>query len=243
MCHHYKKERKMKKNIFYMMMLALVAMTFTSCSKDSEGKSSIIEYPKLVIQGDEFFVSPIGQAYTDQGCKATYQGKDYTANIVTVGLEDIDVNTAGLYYVTYMASSPDGYMWSETRTVAVCDPTITTDLAGSWTLQEGSYRDYSGNVVGFDSFGVTIKQLAPGIFSVSDFLGGWYDQRAGYGKSYAMAGQMQLLADGTLVGLSSKVAGWGDSWDSFEGKYDEATGTLTWDVAYAGIMTFHVILK
>ena len=233
----------MKKNIFYLMMLALVAMTFASCSKDSEGKSSIVDYPKLVIQGDEFFVSPIGQAYNDQGCTATYQGKDYTANVVAIGVEDVDVNTAGLYYITYMATSPDGYQWSETRTVAVCDPSITTDLSGSWTLQDGSYRDYSGNVVGFDSYGVTIKQLAPGIFSVSDFMAGWYELRAGYGKNYAMSGQIQLLADGTLVGLSSKVPGWGDSWDSFEGKYDEATGTLTWDVAYAELMTFHVILK
>jgi hypothetical protein len=239
MCHHYKKERKMKKNIFYLMMLALVAMTFTSCSKDSEGKSSIIEYPKLVIQGDEFFVSPIGQAYTDQGCKATYQGKDYTANVVAVGIEDVDINTAGLYYITYIATSPDGYMWSETRTVAVCDPSITTDLSGSWTVQEGSNR----NGTGYDGFGVTVKQLAPGIFSVSDFLGGWYDQRAGYGKNYAMSGQIQLLADGTLVGLSSRVPGWDDSWDSFEGKYDEATGTITWDVVYATTLAFHVILK
>ena len=155
------------------------------------------------------------------------------------GLEDIDINTAGLYYITYTAVSPDGYSWSETRTVAVCDPSITTDLSGSWTLQEGSNR----NNTGFDGFGVTIKQLAPGIFSVSDFFGGWYDQRAGYGKSYACVGQMQLLADGTLVGLSSRVAGWGDSWDGFEGKYDAETGTLTWDVPYAGVMTFHIILK
>ena len=233
----------MKKNIFYLMMVALFTLTMSSCSKDSENKSSIIDYPKLVIQGDEFFVSPIGQAYNDQGCTATYQGKDYTANVVTIGLDEVDINTAGLYYITYLATSPDGYQWSETRTVAVCDPSITTNLAGTWTLQEGSYRNYGGSEVGYDSYSITIKQLAPGIFSVSDFMAGWYDQRAGYGKNYAMNGQIQLLADGTLVGLSSRVPGWGDSWDAFEGKYDEATGTLVWDVDYAGIMTFHVILK
>jgi len=229
----------MKKNIFMMMMLALVAVVLTGCSKDSEGKSSIIDYPKLTIQGDEFFVSPIGQAYNDEGCTATYQGKDYSSYVVASGLEDIDINTAGLYYITYTAVSPDGYSWSETRTVAVCDPSITTDLSGSWTLQEGSNR----NNTGFDGFGVTIKQLAPGIFSVSDFMGGWYDQRVNYGKNYAMAGQMQLLADGTLVGLSSRVPAWGDSWDDFSGKYDAAAGTLTWDVQYATNYFFHIILK
>lgn len=229
----------MKKNIFNLMVIALVAMTFTSCDKDSENMSSIIDYPKLVIQGDEFFVSPIGQAYNDAGCTATYQGKDYTSKVIVEGVEDIDVNTAGLYYITYHATSPDGYSWSETRTVAVCDPNITTDLSGTWTLQDGSNR----NGTGYDSYGVTIKQLAPGIFSVSDFLAGWYEQRAGYGKNYAMSGQIQLLADGTLVGLSSYVPGWSDSCDSFEGQYDEATRTITWDVVYAGSLAFHVILK
>ena len=219
-------------------------MTFTSCDKESEGKSGIVDYPKITILGDVFYISPQGNAYTDPGCIVTYQGEDYTSHVVVSGLEDIDVNTAGLYYVTYSAVSPDGqYKWSETRTVAVCDPTISTDLSGSWTLQDGSYRNYSGNVTPYDGYGLTIKQLAPGIFSVSDFFAGYYDQRAGYGKNYAMAGQIQLLADGTLVGLSARVPGWGDSWDGFDGKYDEATGTLTWDVDYAGIMTFHVILK
>ena len=37
---------------------------------------------------------------------------------------------------------------------------------------------------------------------------------------------------------------WGDSLDSFEnGKYDPATGEISFDAAYAGQMTFHVILK
>ena len=235
----------MKKNIFYLMMVALVAMAFTSCDKDSENKSSIVDYPKITILGDVFYISPQGNAYVDPGCTVTYQGKDYTSNVVVSGLEDIDINTAGLYYVTYSAVSPDGYAWSETRTVAVCDPSITTDLSGSWTLQTGSYRNYDGGgEVPFEEFGITIKQLAPGIFSVSDFFGGWYDQRQAYGKKYAMEGQMQLLADGSLVLLSSHVAGWGDSLDDdFVGSYDAETGILTWDVGYAGIMVFRVILK
>lgn len=235
----------MKRNIFYTMMVALVALTMASCDKDSEGKSTIIDYPKLVIQGDEFFISPLGQAYNDEGCTATYQGADYTSHITVSGLEDIDINAAGLYYVTYSATSPDGFTWQETRTVAVCDPTITTDISGAWTVQEGSNRNYGGGgEVGFDGYGVTIRQLAPGIFYVSDFFGGFYAQGYGYGNSYAMTGNIQLLADGTLVNLSSRIAGWGDSLRDFSnGTYDEAAGTLTWDVDYRGLMTFHIILK
>ena len=60
-----------------------------------------------------------------------------------------------------------------------------------------------------------------------------------------MVGQIQLLADGSLKLLSSKVEGWNDSLDDdFVGSYDEDTGILKWDVGYAdGLMVFRVILK
>ena len=59
-----------------------------------------------------------------------------------------------------------------------------------------------------------------------------------------MVGQIQLLADGSLKLLSSKVEGWNDSLDDdFVGSYDEDTGILTWDTGYAEKMVFHVVLK
>ena len=89
-----------------------------------------------------------------------------------------------------------------------------------------------------------IKKAAPGIFKVSDFFGGYYDQRAGYGSSYAMGGYFQLLADNSLVQLSSYVPGWGDSTDYCEDAvYDAASGTISFRVGYAGVMEFTIILK
>ncbi len=234
----------MKKNIFLTMMVAVVAFALSSCSKDSEGQSSITYYPKLTITGDAFYISTIGQPYKDPGCTATFAGEDYTSKVVATGIENIDVNTAGLYYVTYSATGPNGLTWSETRTVAVCDPTITTDLSGTWILQSGSYRETASGAAGFEGYKVSISQLAPGIFSVSDFFGGFYDQGRGYGSAYAAKGNLQLLADNSLVCLSAKVAGWGDSLDKFyNATYDPSTDTITWDCDYAGSMTFHIILK
>ncbi|MCS2955955.1 DUF5012 domain-containing protein [Bacteroides thetaiotaomicron] len=34
-----------------------------------------------------------------------------------------------------------------------------------------------------------------------DFLGGWYDQRAGYGPDYAMVGKFELNDDNTITPL------------------------------------------
>lgn len=232
----------MKKNIIFAAALALMAMMTTSCDKDSEGLSTIVDFPKLTIQGDEFYISPIGQQFVDPGCTATFQGQDYTANVVSSGV--VDINTAGLYPVTYSATGPNGYSWSESRTVAVCDPSITTNLAGTWTLQSVSYRNYNGTEAAFGSeYSIKITQLAPGIFHCSDFFGGWYDQRAGYGARYACVGNFQLTADGGINILSGNVAGWGDSIDDAQNaSYDAETNTLTWDVYYAGSMFFHVVL-
>lgn len=215
----------------------------SSCSDDEEHTdTSITYYVSLSMQGDDFVQVPLGTTYDDAGCTAELNGEDYTSKIVITGLEDIDVNTAGLYTVTYTATNPDGYSNSVERTVAVCDPSITTDLSGTYTVATGSYRDYSGKQTSFAGYSVSITKAAPGIFYVSDMFGGYYDQRAGYGSSYALHGYWQLLADGTLVALSGGVDGWGDSYDSFSGSYDAETGIISTACAYAGVMTFYVNL-
>ena len=235
----------MKKNIFFTMLFALVTLVMTSCSKDSEGLSKIIEYPKITVLGDAFYVSPLGQPFVDPGCTVEYNGGDYTSNLVVIGADEIDINTAGLYDVIYSATSPDGYTWSEKRTVAVCDPSITTDLSGTWNVDPTSYRIYNGAEAAMGgAYAVKISKLAPGIFKFSDLFGGWYDQRAGYGAAYAIVGQMQLTADNKVICLSSSYTPWGENLIAFENSvYDPATETITWDAIYNDSkMTFHIIL-
>lgn len=228
-------------------MLCLSAVGFSSCSDDEQlTDSRITYYPVLEIQGDEFVQVPIGTSYTELGCKATLGGEDYTANVVTTG--DVDASKAGLYFITYTATNADGFSVSASRTVAVCDPTITTDISGTYTLQPGSKRDYYSSdgtiTTNFDGYTVYISQAAPGIFEVSDVMGGYYDQRAGYGSSYAMSGYFQLKADNTIELLSSSVPGWGDSATGFEnGKYDPATGEISYVVNYVSTMYFTISLK
>ena len=236
----------MKKILFYTLMLCLTSFGFASCGDDDElTDSKITYYPTLEIQGDEFTIVPIGTAYTELGCKGILQGEDCTSGIVTsADGDEVDVNRAGLYYIDYSYKNKDGYTQKVTRTVAVCDPTITENFEGNYKVQAGSNRDYDGAVTDFKGFSVKIEQAAPGIFYVSDLIGGYYDQNAGYGSQYAMTGYIQLFADNSLKLLSSSVAGWGDSADSFEnGQYNPETGEISYDLAYAGIMKFHIILK
>ena len=229
-------------------MLGMSVFSLTSCNDDNDEltDSRLTYYVNLEMQGDAFVQVPIGTSYTDAGCTATINGQDATSRIVTSGIEKIDVNTAGLYNVTYSAINDDGFPASVSRTVAVCDPSIETDISGTWTTQEGTYRNYKETTLTpFAGFTCKINKAAPGIFSVSDFFAGYYDQRAGYGGAYACKGYLQLLADNSLVCLSNFVNGWGDSIDegTFAGSYDPETETITWECGYAGSMVFYITLN
>lgn len=238
----------MKKNIFYSMMVALAALTLTGCDKDTEGLSSLVDYPILNLEGDEFLISPIGEAYVDPGCTATFQGEDYTSKIVVDGIDDIDVNVPGLYYVTYSAVGPNGFSWSKSRTVAVCDPEVETDLSGVWTTTESTFRQTASQTF-YPGCTTEIKYLCPGIFQIKDYLAGYYSQWVGYQASYPtldfdVDGIFQLTKDNEIVYITGNAAtafGADLPEDFSDGKYDPETNTLQWVIVWSG-MAFNVTL-
>lgn len=141
------------------------------------------------------------------------------------------------------AYNEDGFAKTFTRTVYVADNTASPLKSGIYTVAEGSKRT-APSVVAFSGYEIVIFQMEPGIFYISDFLGGWYDQRAGYGPDYAMVGKFELNDDNTITPLESYVAGWGDSMDQMTNTLlDPATGTLKWTVAYAGQLSFDIIVN
>lgn len=158
--------------------------------------------------------------------------------------DDEELTDSKITYYPEMEIQGDKFTILPIGTVAVCDPSITTNIEGKYKVQSGSYRDNGSAQEEYAKYSVTIEKAAPGLFYISDFFGGYYDQGRGYGSTTAMTGYIQLMADNSIKLLSSYVSNWGDSLDSFEnGKYDPATGEISFDAAYAGQMTFHVILK
>lgn len=235
----------MKKAIYKLMgCLAMVAvLALVSCNETSQDPSTITYYITFEMEGDETYLLEVGTAYEEPGVTAFEGTEDVTSSMVTTG--SVDENTVGLYTITYSATNQDGFSSSITRTVIVYDPSVTTDISGTYTTASGSYRYWleTGAISSFSGYTVTISQLAPGFFYISDYMGGYYAQGAGYGSSYAMTGYISLGADDTLEAVSGYVAGWGDSYDSFDnGVYDPATGNLSYELAYAGSMIFYITL-
>ena len=99
----------------------------------------------ITLNGDTQITVEVGTTYTDLGATASdnYDG-DITADIVTVN--NVDVNTAGQYIITYNVSDAAGNDATEvTRTVNVTDttaPVITLVGDAEVTVEVGTtYTD------------------------------------------------------------------------------------------------------
>ena len=232
------------KKVIYSLLLFCGLVGLWGCEKTTEGLTKVTYYVNFEMNGDDPMLVSVGSSFADPGVVAKEGEEDVTASVIVNS--NVDASKIGLYSVSYSAANADGFSSSAKRTVIVYDPAITTNASGSYTVDASvSYRDMNGAQAPFKGdFSISVDQVAAGIFAISDFLGGWYDQGAAYGASYAMKGYFKLNADNTIEPLSSLVAGWGDSMDSMrEGKYDPETGQISWYIDYAGQMTFYVVMN
>ena len=225
----------MKKIYLYGLMLFTVSLGLTSCSKDEHTDTKVTNYIVLTINGDKVVYVDTNATYEDAGCKAEAAGQDVSDKIVTIN--PVDTKAIGPYTVTYMATNEDGFSSSANRTVYVGDPLLGNVSSGT------NRKTAAGAVTNWSDFDIDMLTDGDGKYWVEDLLGGYYEQRAGYGSAYSMKGFLQVNADNTvdLVG-GGDVAGWGDHYDDFkDGKYDPATKTISYTVVYAK-MDFNVIL-
>lgn len=203
--------------------------------------TQITYYAVIDLDGPIYDQAVAGQAYTDPGYSATMQGEDITSDVKVTTNMDMQNPKPGYYKVTYSAVNEDGFSASAERYVLVAD--ADDKASGYYTTSPQSFRD-SGSVTLYGrAFSVTVYGNGAGTYHVSDFLGGWYDQRAGYGSNYAAKGEFSIAPDGAISLISSSVAGWGDSLSSLDdASFDASTETISWVANYAG-MKFHVTMS
>lgn len=231
----------MKKIFFYGLALCLSAMTLTSCSSDEDHTDTrVTYYINLTINGDEVVYLDANSTYNDAGCKAEANGQDVSDKIIIDN--PVDTKNIGPYTVTYSAVNEDGFASQAYRYVYVGVPVTGSVATGSFRQ---TYNDDGSPKaqVAWSGYDIDLLTDGNGKYWVEDLLGGYYEQRAGYGSSYSMKGYLQVNADNTvdLVG-GGNVVGWSDAYDDFkDGKFDPATNTISYTVVYAD-MDFNVIL-
>jgi hypothetical protein len=107
-----------------------------ACNKDSivqndqkVGISRISYFPVVVTTGSRLVIIQKGGTFTDSGATATVKGVplDNTAS------GTVDVNTPGIYMITYTAINSDGFSGTDFRTVVVLDTDISAnDFSGTY---------------------------------------------------------------------------------------------------------------
>ncbi len=152
------------KYIMRVVFTCLVVLIF-SCNKETivdtptqVGISKVTYYVVLTLKGPAFESVLIGQPYVDSGATAMENGKPTT--YTTSGT--VDVNTEGIYTITYTAVNQDGYPSSITRNVAVIStaPDPGVDLSGTYAN------------VGSAALTADISKVAPGVYFTSNCWGG-----------------------------------------------------------------------
>lgn len=230
----------MKIKYFLFTILAIIGMA--SCSdKDSEGLTRITYYPTIELEGEVSMVVQKGSEYVEPGYSSFLNGEDVTDKVTVTS--NVDTSKSGVYTVTYTTmSNSDGYGASASRTVIVLD--LNDPIEGFYLTLADSYREYNGATLAYGSeFETLVIGNGDGTYYFEDLLAGWYAQRAGYGSSYAMTGDIAIADDGTLTLVDSYLSGWGDSLVSLEGSYDAASSTFNYVAEYTNYpMLFHVTM-
>lgn len=206
------------------------AIGLSSCEKDTstEDISKLTYYVDIQLEGNSTMLLPEGEEYIEPGFSGVLKGVNVSDKILVDGT--VDGSQSGMYQLTYSAVGSDGFSSEVVRTVIVYDPLAPEDdLSGV----------YDGVRVGRGGGPVTITKLGPGIFSVTDLFGGFYDVVAGYGTAYRLTGIIQLNADYTYVSLTNSSAF--GPFELLDGIYDSALGVMTHTVNQDGF-SFNVSL-
>lgn len=226
----------MKKIISLFALAAFVLVGFSSCDYDGKDDAYVTHYVSIDLNEGDTYLVPVGSNYVDPGYTATEGTEDVTSKVVVSG--DVDANKMGIYNVTYSAANKDGFSASVTRQVLVYDPEVSTNISGTYKI-----TSTAGSQSLFDRYSVignsvTLTQLAPGLYSISDYWGGLYDVTVGYGSAYRCRGYFAFGKDNSITGISSSDP-WNSAMTSVTGAYDPETGKVTMDV----IINYHLVME
>ncbi|MFT7592026.1 MAG: hypothetical protein ACI9UJ_001955, partial [bacterium] len=170
-----------------LILLSLLAVCFVGCKDDAESISRVTNYPDFTMNGDDFIIHQLGDAFTDPGVTATEAGVDITVTSSASGLyqagSSVDVNTSDEYHLSYSATNNDGFAGSVGRTVIVANNgDLTTSLEGLYTSTV--VRNGSASPQYTDMAYVLVWKNADGTYEMSDGIGGYYNMGRGYGPNY-----------------------------------------------------------
>lgn len=220
------------KKIKYLAIGALVALSLTSCDKDTEGLTDVLYYPVITLDGDNTVLMTVGDTYVDPGYKAELNGEDYTGNVKVT--TDLDTDNPGFYTVTYSVANPEGFSAVATRNVWVNNPGHFDNIywAECWHATNAARHYYDSPV------SIQAVDKSQGLYLINDVLAGYYAYGIypQYRNSYDFYAEALLQLDGTDITMLEE-GDWyfydgADPEVMYDGKWDPATGVVTYRLNY-----------
>jgi hypothetical protein len=205
-------------------MTIFAAFVLAGCNND-------LDFPTFELSGESFYLIDEDEAFEEPGITVTEQGAPIPFNTQYIGrYTGYSGSTIGPdadeYRITYDAVNKDGFAASETRTVAkVNTGDFVTSIAGAYLAS--SVR-VSGEA--YEDVLVLVTEVAPGVFEVTDALGGFYSDGRALGDDYLVQG-LQITVndvpsnDFTFTGDVQRADGVGLTVDNVE--IDAETKTIT----------------
>ena len=212
----------------YLAFGALVALTLNSCSKDTEGKTDILYYPVITLEGGDVLLS-VGDEFVDPGYSASLNGEDYTSNVEVTS--NVDTSAPGFYTVYYSVKNPEGFTATEKRNVWVNNPGHFDNIYwGECKHKTNAARHYYNSPI-------SIQDMGDGFYLISDLLCGYYTYGVypGYPYDFDAESVLQLNADNSVELIEEGDFYFYDPEDPeqmYDGLFDPTTGVFTYRLNY-----------
>lgn len=143
----------MKKLFKTFAFLALVVGVY-SCDLEDPIESQVTEYAEFEVTGGQYVYWQVGEAFVEPGVVALAGENELEVQVDG----SVDVNTPGVYPLTYSAVNADGFAATTVRFVAVGDKSVAfnRDLSGTYVESRGREN--------------VVSQIQPGFYLNSDTL-------------------------------------------------------------------------
>lgn len=142
------------KKINILTVLTFAFICISSCKKETEGISKLTQFAQFTITGDSRIILQKGTPYVEPGVVA--KEGDANIQVITSGLPD--VNTSGVYDISYKATNKDGYKAEANRRVIV----YSTDASAATNDFSGNYERQPNKVI------AKWTKIAPGVYEVAN---------------------------------------------------------------------------
>lgn len=214
--------------IYKFCSIIFFALFLFSCDKETENLSRPTYYVAFEILGDNPAIVQVGEPYVDAGAIATIRGNN-VSNMDIVS--NVVYDEMGLYKVEYSSTNADGLKSRAIRDVIVCNPSVTTDLSGTWDVNRDGTSFWASGALnryyGGPGYTVTISRVAPGFFFISDYLAGFWNVNQGRGPIAVIFGYFALNEDKSIDALSSNSNYFAPDLLNFkDGLYDDSDGNV-----------------